>query len=122
LQATTPKVVNSPTRLETYLVSICEPRIPRICFVKKPIFANWPSYIGHQANGFAHVDEEIKSLLNNKDNSPMTNVQKDSSIEAPTPNMFPSNSSPATSIVTIANVLIAGFSRSKHTIRKGTTT
>jgi hypothetical protein len=81
------KIVNTPKRLETYLVSIYEPKIPMICFVRKPTFKNWSSYIHHQASGFASVDEEIESLLN-KDNSPMTNAQKDSSIKAATPNMF----------------------------------
>ncbi len=52
----------------------------------------------------------------------MTNAQKDSSIEAPTPNMFFSSYSPTTSIIAIANVLAIGFSRSKHTIKRGITT
>ncbi len=38
-----------------------------------------------QANGFAHANEGIKSLL--KNNSSMI-VKKDSSIEVPTPNFF----------------------------------
>ncbi len=42
----------------------------------------------------------------------MTNAQKDSSIEAPTPNMFSSSFGLTTLIVAIANVPAIGFSRS----------
>ncbi len=52
----------------------------------------------------------------------MTNVQEDSSIEAPTPNMFSSNFEPATLTTTTIDVLAIRFSWSKHTIRRGITT
>jgi hypothetical protein len=68
-----------------------------------------------------HANEEIKSLLN-KDKSPMTSVQEDFPIEAPTPNMFSSSFGPATSNTTTIDVLAIGFSLSKHTIKRGTTT
>jgi hypothetical protein len=64
-----------------------EPRTPKICFARKTTLGNRPSCICHQTGGFAHADEIIESLLN-KDNSPMTNAQEDSSIKTPTPNMF----------------------------------
>jgi hypothetical protein len=49
-------------------------------------------------------------------------VRKDSSIDAPTLNMFFSSFGIATSIVAITNVLAIGFTQSKHTIKRGTTT
>jgi hypothetical protein len=105
--------------LKTRSISICEPEIPRICFVRKPTFGNWPSCVSHQANGFAHADEGIKSLLN-KDNSLDINDQEDSSIEAPTLNMFASSFGHVASIATIVDVLGIRFSQSKHTIKRGT--
>jgi hypothetical protein len=89
-------------------------------FAKKPTFGNWPSYIHHQANGSAHVDERIESLLN-KDNSQVISNQEDSSIDSiedPTPNMFSPSYSPITSIAAITYLLTSGFSRSKHTIKR----
>jgi len=80
-----------------------------------------PSCIKDQANGFAHEDEGIKSLKN-KDNSPMIDDQKDSSIEAPTINMFSSTFGPVASITIIEAVLVTWFSQSKHTIKRGTIT
>jgi hypothetical protein len=99
------RVINTPTRLKTPSIFIYEPtdKISRICFGRKPTFGNWPSHIHHQANGSAHVDEGIESLLN-KYNSQATNSQEDSLIEAPTPNMFFSSLGPTTSIVAIAYV------------------
>jgi hypothetical protein len=70
-------------RLKTSSIFICEPRIARICFARKSTFGNWLSCSSHQPDGFAHADEGIESFLN-KDNSPMINDKKDSSIEAPT--------------------------------------
>jgi hypothetical protein len=107
--------------LKTHLVSIYEPRIPKFCFARKPTFGNWLSCMYHQANGSAHIDEGIESLLN-KDNSLVINVRKDFSIEAPTPNMFSSSYGLATLIVEITNVLATRFSQSKHTIKRRTTT
>jgi hypothetical protein len=52
----------------------------------------------------------------------MTDDQEDSSIEAPTLNMFASSCCHVASIATIADVLATGFSRSKHTVKRGTTT
>jgi hypothetical protein len=69
--------------LKTNSIFICEPGIARICFARKPTFGNWLSCSSHQVDGSAHANEGIESLLN-KDNSPMTNDKKDSSIEAPT--------------------------------------
>jgi hypothetical protein len=97
------------------------PEILRICFARKPTFGNWPSCICHQTNGFAHVNDEIKSLLN-KDNFLVTGVQEDSTIEAPTPNMFSSSYGLTTSTAAITDVLATWFSSSKHTIKRGTTT
>jgi hypothetical protein len=95
-----------------------EPMIPRICLTRKPTFGNWPSCVSRQANGFAHANERIESFLN-KYNSPMTNDQENSSVEAPTIDMFFSSFGP---IATFAGVLATWFNRSKHTIKKGTTT
>jgi hypothetical protein len=97
--------------LKTHLIFICELEIPRICFARKPTFGNWPSCIHHQTNGSTHANVRIKNLLNNY-NSLVTNAQKDSSIEAPTPNMFSSSFGLTTLIVAIANVPAIGFSRS----------
>jgi hypothetical protein len=44
------------------------------------------------------MDEQIDNLLN-RNNFPMTNAQKDSSIEAPTPNIFSSSFNLASSVV-----------------------
>jgi hypothetical protein len=74
------KVVNTPTSVKICSISICEPEIPRICFARKSTFKNWLSCICHQVSGFAHVDEEIDSLLN-IDNFPMINAQKEFSID-----------------------------------------
>jgi hypothetical protein len=68
------KVVNTPTKLKTRLVFICELGIPRIYFAEK----NSPFEIGlhantHQVSGSTHGDEEINNLIN-KDNSPLTNA------------------------------------------------
>jgi hypothetical protein len=57
------KAVNTPTRLKTHPISICEPEIPRICFVRKPTFENWPSCIRHQVSGFADANEKNKKTL-----------------------------------------------------------
>jgi hypothetical protein len=67
------KVVNTPTRVKTCSISICELGIPRICFARKPTLKIWLSCIRHQVSGFAHVDEEINSLLN-INNFPMINA------------------------------------------------
>jgi len=109
------ETVNTPTRLKINLVFIYEPKIPKIYFVRKPTFGNKPSCICHQVNEYAHVDEEINNFLN-KDNSLMTNAQKDSSIKAPVPNIFCSNSNP-TSSINLVLVTILGFSHSKHTLK-----
>jgi hypothetical protein len=63
-----------------------------------------------------HPNEEINNLLN-RDNSLVTNVQQDSSIEAHIPNIF-SSSSNLTSLVVIVDAMALGFNRSKHTIKK----
>jgi hypothetical protein len=57
---------------------------------------------------------KIGSLLN-KDSSPVTNAHENSSIEAPTLNIFYSNSSPTTLIVTTTTnaLTVVGFNRSK---------
>jgi hypothetical protein len=67
-----------------------------------------------------HINEEINNLLN-KDNSPVTNAQKYSSIEAHIPNIF-SSSSNLTSLVIIVDAMVLGFNRSKDTIKKIITT
>jgi len=95
--------------LKTHLIFIYEPRIPKFCFARKPTFGNWLLCIYHQANGSAHVDEGIESLLN-KDNSLLVIAQEDFSIEAPTPNMFSSSSNLATSIAKIIDVPATRFS------------
>jgi hypothetical protein len=72
----------------------------------------------HQVNsGSAHVDETIESLLN-KNNYLVISVQEAFSIEDPTPNIFSSKSSLATSTTTI-DALAKRFNQSKHTIQKG---
>jgi hypothetical protein len=87
---------------------------------KKLTFKKWPSCICHQVSGFAHINEEINNLLN-RDNSLMTNVQKDFSIEACIPNIFYSSSN-FTSSVLVIDAMILQFSCSKHTIKKRITT
>ncbi len=52
----------------------------------------------------------------------MIDDQKDSSIEAPTINMFSSTFGPVASITIIEAVLVTWFSQSKHTIKRGTIT
>jgi hypothetical protein len=52
----------------------------------------------------------------------MTSVQEDSSMEAPTPNMFFSSFGLTTSTTTTTYVLAIGLSYAKHTIKRGTTT
>ncbi len=99
------KVVNTPARLKTHSISICEHGIPRIYFAKKPTFGNWPLCIRHQVSGSTHVDEKIDSLPN-INNSLIINVWKDSSIEAPTPNMFSSNSNPASSTIIVTTTIL----------------
>lgn len=61
-------------------------------------------------NGSTHVDEEIESLLN-KDIFLVTSVRKDSSVETPTPNLFPSRFGPITSIVPTTNVISTWFNQ-----------
>jgi hypothetical protein len=112
------KTVSTLARLKTHSISILEPRTPKICFGKATL-GNQPSCIRHQASGFAHLDEIIKSLLN-KDNSPMTNAQEDSLIKTLTPNMFFSNFNLVTSIAAI-DVMVVRFNQSEHTIKEGTT-
>ncbi len=55
------KIVNILARLKTHSISILEPKIPKFCFARKATLGNWPSYICHQASGFADVDEIIES-------------------------------------------------------------
>jgi hypothetical protein len=80
-----------------------------------------PSCISRQANGSSHAYEGIIFFLN-KGHSPVTDDQEESSIEAPTLNMFASSFGHVTLIATIANVLATGFNRSKHIVKRGTTT
>jgi hypothetical protein len=76
----------------------------------------------HHVSGSTHEDGKTGNLLN-IDSSLVTSAHEDSSIEAHTPNIFFSNSSPIASIVTIvANALtVVGFSCSKQTIKRGIT-
>ncbi len=91
------------------------------CFAWKPTFGNWPSWMHHQASGFAHVNGGIKNLLN-KNNFLLINVHEISLIETPTPNIFSLRSNLTTSTTIIIHALTIGFNHSKHTIKKGTTT
>jgi hypothetical protein len=64
----------------------------------------------HYVNGSNNVDGKTKSLLN-KDYFPITSARENSSIEASTPNIFSSNSSPTTSTTIVAiDALTIGFS------------
>jgi hypothetical protein len=117
---TTPKSYQHPNKIKTHSISIYKLNIPRICFAKKLTFKKWPSCICHQVSGFAHINEEINNLLN-RDNSLVTNVQKDFSIEACIPNIFYSSSN-LTSSVLVIDAMILQFSCSKHTIKKRITT
>jgi len=85
------------------------------------MFGNWPSWMHHHVSGSTHVDGKIGSLLN-KDYSLVTNAREDSSIEAPTPNIFSSNSSSMTSIVaiTVDALMVVRFNHSKQTIKRVT--
>jgi hypothetical protein len=78
--------------------------------------------VHHHASGSTHSNGKTRSLLN-INSSLVTNAHEDSSIEAPTPNIFSSNFSPTTSTITIvADALMAiKFNHSKHTIKKGIT-
>jgi hypothetical protein len=114
------KVVNTPTRLKTCPISICEPKIPRICFARElPTFENWSSCICHQVSGFVDANEKIKNFIN-KDNSTVTNAWEHSSIQASIPNIFSSSSNFA-SLIVVTTKTVLGFNHSKHTIRSGIT-
>jgi hypothetical protein len=74
------------------------------------MFGNRPSWMRRHVSGSTHADGKIGSLLN-KDYSLVTNAREDSLIEAPTPNIFSSNSSSTTSIVaiTVDALMAVGF-------------
>jgi hypothetical protein len=55
---------------------------------KKPTFINQFSWCHHQDKGSTHLDAKINNLLN-KENSPTTRTQEDSSMDAPTLNILP---------------------------------
>jgi hypothetical protein len=86
--------MNTLAKLKTHYISIYEPKIPRMfCFARKSTFE-----IGLHAYATKLMDEEVDNLLN-RNNSPMTNARKDSSIEAPTPNIFSSSFNLASLVV-----------------------
>jgi len=58
------RAINTPARLNTCLVSIYDPRIPRICLARKSTFGNWISWIRHQTRGSTHAVEITNNLLN----------------------------------------------------------
>jgi hypothetical protein len=86
------KVVNTLARLNTLFVSICDPRMQRICLAINATFENYPSWLQHQARGSSYVVGGMDNLLN-KDNVLVTNAWEDSSKDAPTPKVLPSSSS-----------------------------
>jgi hypothetical protein len=64
--------------------------MPKKCLARNATFGNWPSWLCYQRRSL-NVEEGMDNLLN-KDNSPMTSAQEDSSKDVPTPNMLPFSS------------------------------
>jgi len=114
------KAIKTPTRLNILSISIWDPKIPRTYLARKPTFGNLPSWVFHQTSGFAHIDGGIANLWN-KNNSPITNVNEDSSTHAPTPNMLVFFSIGSSSIETTTSAWMEGFNLSKIVIRSGMT-
>jgi hypothetical protein len=76
-----------------------------------------PKFVLHK-DGSTHANEGIESFLN-KNNSPMTSAREDSSIEAPTLNMFSSSSNLGpTKSTTTTDVMAIKCSQSKTHCQK----
>ncbi len=76
------RIINTSTRLNTHLVSICGIGIPKMYLAKKPMFGNWLSWLHHKTRGLTHATVVRNNLLN-KYNSP-TSAHEDSSIKVAT--------------------------------------
>ncbi len=81
------EVINTPTRLKTISISICDLEIPKIYLARKPTFENWLSWLSHQTRGLAHAIQ-VTNILMNKDSSPTTSAYENSLIHALTPKML----------------------------------
>ncbi len=111
------KIINILTTLNTFLISIYDLVMLRICLAKNVTFGNCLLWLHHQTTWFSHVARSVNNLLN-KDNSPMENAWKDSSKEAPAQNMLLSSSSSSPCGPTNVHASIIRSRLSKHVMRR----
>jgi hypothetical protein len=80
------RIINTSTRLNTHLISICGIGIPKMYLAKKPMFGNWPSWLCHKTR-WSTCATIVRNNLLNKYNSP-TYAHENSSIKAATSKML----------------------------------
>jgi len=48
--------ISKSNKIKHHSILICEPKILKIRFAKKPTFENWPSWMHHEINASTHAN------------------------------------------------------------------